>query len=75
MVGAAAEGVTGYQRAFRGQADQLSLVRHDIARHLAGCPAADDVVLIASELAANSCTRGAGVRSSPSAWRCTLTMR
>ncbi len=54
MVRAAAEGVTGYQRAFRGQADQLSLVRHDVARHLAGCPAAADVVLIASELAANS---------------------
>jgi hypothetical protein len=54
VIRAATEGVTGYQRAFCGQADQLSLVRHDIARHLAGCPAADDAVLIASELAANS---------------------
>jgi len=54
VIRAAAEEVTGYQRAFCGQADQLSLVRHDIAGHLAGCPAADDAVLIASELAANS---------------------
>jgi anti-sigma regulatory factor (Ser/Thr protein kinase) len=29
-------------------------VRRAVARHLAGCPAADDAVLIASELAANA---------------------
>ena len=29
-------------------------MRHAVARHLAGCPAADDAILIASELAANA---------------------
>ena len=29
-------------------------VRRAVARHLAGCPAADDAVLIASELASNA---------------------
>jgi hypothetical protein len=51
---AAAEAPTRYQHKFHGQADQVGRVRRDIARHLAGCPAADDAVLIASELAANS---------------------
>ena len=45
---------TRYQRTFHGRADQVGRVRRDLARHLAGCPAADDAVLIASELAANS---------------------
>ncbi len=54
MSRAAAEAATWYQRTFHGQADQVSQVRREIARHLTGCPAADDAVLIASELAANS---------------------
>jgi hypothetical protein len=37
-----------YQRTFHGRADQVGQVRRDIARHLAGCPATDDAVLIAS---------------------------
>ena len=45
---------TWYQRTFHGRPDQVGQVRRDLARHLAGCPAADDAVLIASELAANS---------------------
>jgi len=51
---AATEAATRYQHTFHGRADQVSQVRRAIARHLAGCPAADDAVLIASELAANS---------------------
>ena len=55
MSSAAAEAATTrYQRTFHGRADQVGQVRQGIARHLAGCPAADDAVLIASELAANS---------------------
>ncbi len=45
---------TWYQRTFHGRADQVARVRREIAAHLDGCPAADDAVLIASELAANS---------------------
>ena len=40
-------------------ADQVSHVRRAVARHLAGCPAADDAVLIASELAANAIVHSA----------------
>ena len=54
MSSAAAEAATWYQHTFHGRADQVGRVRRDIARHLAGCPAADDAVLITSELAANS---------------------
>ena len=55
MSSAAAEAATTrYRRTFHGRADQVGQVRRDLARHLAGCPAADDAVLIASELAANS---------------------
>ncbi len=45
---------TRYQRTFPGRSDQVSQVRCDLARHLSGCPATDDAVLIASELAANA---------------------
>ena len=54
MSSPATEAATRYQRTFHGRADQVGQVRRDMARHLAGCPAADDAVLIASELAANS---------------------
>ena len=54
MSSAAPEAPTRYQHTFHGRADQVGRVRRDIARHLAGCPAADDAVLITSELAANS---------------------
>jgi len=39
---------------YPGRADQVHHVRRAIARYLAGCPAANDAVLIASELAANA---------------------
>jgi hypothetical protein len=51
--GAAAHAATSYQRTFPGRADQIGQVRRDIASHLAGHPAADEAVLIASELATN----------------------
>jgi len=59
MSRAAAEATTWYQRTFHGRVDQVSQVRREIARHLGDCPAADDAVLIASELAANSVVHSA----------------
>jgi hypothetical protein len=59
MSRAAAEAATQYQRTFHGRADEISQVRRDVASYLAGCPAADDAVLIASELAANSVVHSA----------------
>jgi hypothetical protein len=44
----------GYTSTFRSQADQVIQVRHEIAGYLGNCPAADDMVLIAGELAANA---------------------
>jgi anti-sigma regulatory factor (Ser/Thr protein kinase) len=43
-----------YQQAFAGRADQLSQVRREIAAYLENCPVADDMVLIADELAVNA---------------------
>jgi anti-sigma regulatory factor (Ser/Thr protein kinase) len=39
---------------YLGRADQLRHVRRAVASHLAGCAAAADAILIASELAANA---------------------
>jgi serine/threonine-protein kinase RsbW len=48
---------------YPGRADQVSHVRHAMAKYLARCPAAGDAVLIVSELASNaivhSASRGA----------------
>ena len=44
----------GYASTFPGRADQLSQVRREIAAYLDTCSAADDIVLIADELAANA---------------------
>jgi anti-sigma regulatory factor (Ser/Thr protein kinase) len=44
---------TTYQGTFRGRAEELSRVRREVAGYLAGCPASDELVLIADELAAN----------------------
>jgi serine/threonine-protein kinase RsbW len=43
-----------YAGIYPGRADQVQHVRRALARHLEGCPAADDAVLIVSELAANA---------------------
>ncbi len=45
---------TAYTGTFHGAADQVSSVRHEVAMHLGGCPATDDAVLVASELATNA---------------------
>ncbi len=50
----AAGPATSYWRTFPGRADQVSQVRREIAGYLGECPAADDMVLIADELAANA---------------------
>jgi hypothetical protein len=43
-----------YSGTFCGRADEAARVRQEIAGYLNGCPVADDLVLIAHELAANS---------------------
>jgi serine/threonine-protein kinase RsbW len=50
----AAELVTEYQRTYPGRADQVRQVRRDVTKHLGDCPATDDAVLVASEIASNS---------------------
>jgi anti-sigma regulatory factor (Ser/Thr protein kinase) len=50
---------TCYTGIYPGRADQLHHVRQAVARHLAGCPAADDAVLILSEFAANAIVHSA----------------
>jgi hypothetical protein len=59
MSRAAAGAATWYQRTFHGKTDQVSRVRREIARYLEDCLAADDAILIASELAANSVVHSA----------------
>ncbi len=44
----------GYTSTFGGRAEEASRVRREIAGYLGNCPVTDDMVLIASELAANS---------------------
>ncbi|MGH3187549.1 MAG: ATP-binding protein [Streptosporangiaceae bacterium] len=44
---------TRYQGTFHGRAEEVSRVRREIARYLGKCPVANDLVLIADELAAN----------------------
>jgi hypothetical protein len=43
-----------YVGIYPGRAEQVGLVRRAVSRHLTGCPAADDMTLIASEFAANA---------------------
>jgi serine/threonine-protein kinase RsbW len=49
---------TRYQRTYPGHPAQVAHVRHHLTRHLTGCPATEDAVLIASELAANAILHG-----------------
>jgi serine/threonine-protein kinase RsbW len=51
---ATAEAATRYQRTFHGHASQVAQVRRDIAAYLDGCPAADDAILVVSEIATNA---------------------
>ena len=50
---------TRFTGTYPGRADQVHHVRRAVAKHLAGCPAADDTVLIASELASNAVVHSA----------------
>jgi anti-sigma regulatory factor (Ser/Thr protein kinase) len=45
---------TTFHRTFPGRTDQVSQVRRDITAYLHNCPAADELILIADELAANA---------------------
>jgi two-component sensor histidine kinase len=56
---AATQAATRYQRTFHGQADQVAQVRREIAAHLDGSPAADDAILIMSEIVTNAITHSA----------------
>lgn len=58
MTPAPATQATRYQRTYPGHPAQVAQVRHDLTRHLTGCPAAADAVLLASELAANAILHG-----------------
>jgi anti-sigma regulatory factor (Ser/Thr protein kinase) len=46
--------MTTYQGTFGGRAEEAARVRREIARYLGDCPATDDLILIADELAANA---------------------
>jgi anti-sigma regulatory factor (Ser/Thr protein kinase) len=50
---------TRFTGTYPGRADQVQRARRAVARHLAGCPAADDAVLIVSELASNAIVHSA----------------
>jgi anti-sigma regulatory factor (Ser/Thr protein kinase) len=50
---------TRYTGIYPGRADQVRYVRRAVGRHLAGCPAASEAVLIASELATNAIVHSA----------------
>jgi anti-sigma regulatory factor (Ser/Thr protein kinase) len=43
-----------YTGSYPGRPDQVRHARRAVARHLAGCPAKDDVILIVSEFASNA---------------------
>jgi serine/threonine-protein kinase RsbW len=62
---------TRYQGTFGGRAEEASRVRREIADYLGNCPVTNDLVLIASELAAN-CILHSRSRSSSFRVRCEL---
>jgi serine/threonine-protein kinase RsbW len=50
---------TRHMGTYPGQEDQVWHARHAMAKYLAGCPAADDALLIVSELASNAIVHSA----------------
>jgi anti-sigma regulatory factor (Ser/Thr protein kinase) len=50
----AVQASTRYTGTFQGRAEEVRQVRREIADYLGRCPAADDIILIADELAANA---------------------
>jgi hypothetical protein len=69
MSGAAVPAVTGYTGVFHGTPDQVGSVRREVARRVAACPKADEIVLVASELATNAVLHSASQRQF-STFRC-----
>jgi len=65
------EAAVDYAGVFRGRPDEVSRARGALARYLMACPVADDVVLIASEFAANAVVHS-GSRGQFFAVRCAL---
>jgi anti-sigma regulatory factor (Ser/Thr protein kinase) len=63
---------TRYTGTFHGRAEEVSRVRQEIAGYLDGCPVADDLIFIASELAANAILHTQS-RGSTFTVRCQLT--
>jgi anti-sigma regulatory factor (Ser/Thr protein kinase) len=55
-------GTVTFSCAYPARPEQLRLVREDLRGLLAGCPAASDVILCASELAANAATHSGSSR-------------
>jgi DNA-binding XRE family transcriptional regulator len=55
-------GSTEWSRTYPGHASQVRRIRRDLRELLTGCPAADDAVLCASELAANAARHSASAR-------------
>lgn len=53
---------TAARRDFQGRADQVPVARQFVAGALGSCPASDDALLIASELAANAVKHSASGR-------------
>jgi hypothetical protein len=51
---APAAATTTYQGTFQGRAEEIARVRREMAAYLGQCPVADDMVLVADELASNS---------------------
>src|ERR1700722_622589 len=45
---------TAYTGVFPGRADQVGRARRQVARYLASCPAADDALIVLTELATNA---------------------
>jgi anti-sigma regulatory factor (Ser/Thr protein kinase) len=50
----AATGTASFTRIYPGTAEQVGCARREVARYLDGCPAADDAVLVISELVTNA---------------------
>jgi anti-sigma regulatory factor (Ser/Thr protein kinase) len=60
-----------YQGTYGGRAEEAARVRREIAGYLGDCPATEDIVLIAHELAANAIVHSRS-RGGSFAVRCTL---
>ena len=67
---AATETATRYEGTFGGRPDQVRRGREEVAAHLAGFPARDDAVLIASELLSNAVLHSRSGRGGSLILRC-----